>query len=257
MGRWWPGHEAAAPSPPSSSSSSSQCIGHPPVPYPPHRLSRCKWRVWGQPLLPTTYTGAHIYWGLPPWNETKIYFHLSIEREGDHPLHKVRRRCSHSGCSYCFLHCDSFQRETVFFFFNQTTNKSVHCSAMHCTAQKVWSKWRCDDLLSLWNMSWLNPVNQTLPAFDLSVLNVNLKLLKWPTRWPHDNSRINVFISGNNVKISHKRVWHFTLLTATRAGSRLGLDKPTYPKIEHWRSGDILTLEVTSVEHLWWLWRWH
>ena len=155
--------------------------------------------------------------GLTPWNETKIYFYLSIEREGDHPLHKVRRRCSHSGCSYCFLHCDSFQRETVFFFFNQTTNKSVHCSAMHCTAQKVWSKWRCDDLLSLWNMSWLNPVNQTLPAFDLSVLNVNLKLLKWPTRWPHDNSRINVFISGNNVKISHKRVWHFTPLTATRA----------------------------------------
>ena len=215
MGRWWPGHEAAAPSPPSSSSSSSQCIGHPPVPYPPQPLQMAR--------VGATITVDHLHWcshllrvNLPGMRQ-KIYFYLSIEREGDHPLHKVRRRCSHSGCSYCFLHCDSFQRETVFFFFNQTTNKSVHCSAMHCTAQKVWSKWRCDDLLSLWNMSWLNPVNQALPAFDLSVLNVNLKLLKWPTRWPHDNSRINVFISGNNVKISHKRVWHFTPLTATRA----------------------------------------
>ena len=216
MGRWWPGHEAAAPSPPSSSSSSSQCIGHPVISSTsaqPRQMAR----------VGATITVDHLHWcshllrvrllGM----RQKIYFYLSIEREGDHPLHKVRRRCSHSGCSYCFLHCDSFQRETVFFFFNQTTNKSVHCSAMHCTAQKVWSKWRCDDLLSLWNMSWLNPVNQTLPAFDLSVLNVNLKLLKWPTRWPHDNSRINVFISGNNVKISHKRVWHFTPLTATRA----------------------------------------
>ena len=129
--------KARAPSPPNSSS--SECIGQPYTTYamvPPAANGACE-----QPLLWTTtvYWGFNIWeWYLRihfnlPWNSgwglgelLRIHFNLPWNSgwglgliEGNHPHHMVRVK---RGRSYCFLHCDPFERVLTALFILHTFN---------------------------------------------------------------------------------------------------------------------------------------
>ena len=101
--------------------------------------SRCKWRVWGQPLLSTTYTGAHIYWGLTSleWDKKYIFTCRLRERVTTHST-RWEEGVATAGVPIVSSIVIRFKERPS--FFSSTKPPTNLCIALQCIVQRK----RCD-----------------------------------------------------------------------------------------------------------------